>query len=545
MKKPTGKFLALALAALLLFLSLNLARADGDLDPGFGNSGKVTTNFFVTSQISAIAIQPDGKIVAAGSATNSSGNTGFALARYNAGGSLDTMFGSAGKVTTDFFGRNDLARGVAIQPDGKIVVAGRALTGTDGFDFALARYNADGNLDADFGAGGKITADFSGKSSGAEGVAIQNDGKIIVAGYAQTGSADGTRSFALARYNADGTLDASFGSGGKATTAFFNDYDAALAIAIQADGKMVLAGITINRDQGREEYALARYNTDGSLDRSFGSSGKLTSYLSGNDGEPQGMKIQSDGKIVVAGWTKNPYPLHDFALVRYSIDGRLDASFGSGGLVVTDFSGGSDVALDLAFQEDGKIVVGGWKADIGLPTDFALARYNADGSLDSSFGLGGKITYDFFGNYDQITSLAIQPDGRIIAAGSAQKSPGIPEFALIRFDPSLQGPPPPAPAFTLRFDSPEVSAERGTSVVLPINIVRTGGHASTVTITPPDTAALKIKVKPPDPVSTTGTSAKFKLKIKAGAPVGSYQITFTGSDDSGRVSTATLTLVIQ
>ena len=177
---------------MLLFTSFNLARADGDLDPSFGNSGKVTTSFFGTSQISTIAIQPDGKIVAAGSATNSSGNTGFALARYNADGSLDTKFGSAGKVTTDFFGRNDLAKGVAIQPDGKIVVAGSALTGTDGFNFALARYNADGNLDADFGAGGKITADFSGKSSSAEGVSIQNDGKIVVGGYAQTGSADGT-----------------------------------------------------------------------------------------------------------------------------------------------------------------------------------------------------------------------------------------------------------------------------------------------------------------------------------------------------------------
>ncbi|MFL6273632.1 MAG: hypothetical protein ACJ74G_00360 [Blastocatellia bacterium] len=403
--------------------------AAGDLDPTFGSGGKVTTDFGNDyDYASAIAIQSDGKPVAAGFSFASGTDNNFALARYNLNGTLDFSFGTGGKVTTDFFGKSDVANDIAIQPDGKIVAAGGALNDTTGSDFALARYNSDGSLDTGFGSGGKVTTNFFRAGDTATAIAIQPDGKIVVAGSAlndTTGS-----DFALARYNNDGSLDTSFGSGGKVTTDFFGDSDEARTIAIQSDGKLVAAG-TIGKSGTVTDFALARYNLNGTLDVSFGTGGKVTTDFFGKNDGLGDIAIQPDGKIVAAGLALNETAGFHFALARYNSDGSLDTGFGSGGKVTTIFFGPGDLATTIAIQSDGKIVAAGYV--FNSTSDFALARLNNDGSLDASFGSGGKVTTDFFGSRDGVQAIAIQADGKIVAAGFTSVNNTGSDFALARY----------------------------------------------------------------------------------------------------------------
>src|SRR5919106_1268573 len=239
--------------ALVLAIANPAAAPPGDLDPTFDGDGKVTTDFpGFSDQAHGMAIQADGKIVAAGF-SGPSANRNFALARYNTDGSLDTTFDGDGKVTTDFAGSIDAALGVAIQADGKIVAGGRAVV-SGNQDFALVRYNADGSLDTTFDGDGKVTTDFAGASDQASGVAIQANGKIVAAGRAFV---SGTSDFGLARYNADGSLDPTFSGDGKVTTDFAGDTDEARGMAIQANGRIVAAGVaTVS---GNQDFALARY----------------------------------------------------------------------------------------------------------------------------------------------------------------------------------------------------------------------------------------------------------------------------------------------
>jgi uncharacterized delta-60 repeat protein/uncharacterized repeat protein (TIGR01451 family) len=387
--------------------------APGTLDPSFGTGGEVTTDFGGSDSAEAVAIQSDGKIVAVGG-TFSFPSGDFALARYNADGSLDPSFGSGGKVTTDF-GGFDAASAAVIQPDGRIVAAGRSGSG----DFALARYNTDGSLDTTFGNGGKLTTDFGGFDA-AFGVALQADGKIVAAG--QGGPGGG---FALARYNTDGSLDPSFGSGGEVTTHFTSGFEVVIAVAIQLDGKIVVTGQTFAG--GFQQFALARYNTDGSLDTSFASGGIVATNFGFDSAFGGALAIQPDGKIVAAGRAGT-----DFLLARYNGDGSLDATFGSGGIVTTDFGGTVfDAAFGVALQSNGKIVAAGgtFNGFVGPSADFALARYNPDGSLDASFGSGGQVTTDF-GGFDVARSVALQADGKIVAAGTGGAGS---DFALARY----------------------------------------------------------------------------------------------------------------
>jgi uncharacterized delta-60 repeat protein len=226
------------------------------LDRTFGTRGKVTTDFGGRDGAAAVALQPDGKIVLAGTTTNSDTDIihHVALARYNVDGTLDASFGSGGKVITGLGTSSDeWATGIALQSDGGLVIAGST---ADPSNFSLARYNSNGTLDANFGVGGKVITDFGTIAEGALGVALQSDGRIVTAGYAYTNGATGD--FALVRYNADGTLDTSFGSGGKVTTDFGTNSDLAAALAIQSDGKIVAAGYAVLSASGMD-FALARY----------------------------------------------------------------------------------------------------------------------------------------------------------------------------------------------------------------------------------------------------------------------------------------------
>ncbi len=412
---------------LALLVPLSLLGASGNLDPTFGTGGKVTTDFSGGQDVArAVVLQTDGKIVVAG---RSSGD--FALARYNTNGSLDTTFGSAGKVTTDFAGDQDGALAIALQPDEKIVVVGGAFSGLH-TDFAVARYNVNGTLDATFGNGGKVTTDFSGSDDVAFGVAIQSDGKIVVAGGASAVVAGAVNTdFGLARYNADGTLDTGFGNGGKVTTDFSGSFDQAHALAIQLDGKIVLAGRSRTQTStgSNDDFALARYNTNGSLDTSFGTGGKVTTDFTGIPGfdEALALAIQLDGNVVAVGVAITSSS--EIALARYDTNGVLDSAFGSGGKVITGFPAANATAIQL----DGKIVVAG-AASSSTGDDFVLGRYNRNGTLDSSFGTAGRVTTDFFRS-DAAFGLAIQRDGKIVAAGGANLGEiENSDFALARYE---------------------------------------------------------------------------------------------------------------
>ena len=391
-------------------------------DTSFGTGGKVITPVGNSNDRAySIAIQPDGKIVAAGYSYSSSNND-FAVVRYNTDGTLDTSFGGTGKVVTPVGNSTDRAYSIAIQPDGKIVAAGYSSRGSND-DFALVRYNTDGTLDTSFGTSGKVITPVGNSTDVVTSVAIQPDGKIVAAGYSSSSS---TYDFALVRYNTDGTLDTSFGTGGKVVTPVGNSNDEAFSVAMQADGKIVAAGYSYS--SSNDDFALVRYNTDGTLDTSFGGTGKVVTPVGNSDDEALSVAIQADGKIVAAGYSIGS--TYDFALVRYNTDGTLDTSFGTSGKVITPVGNSDDGEYSIAIQPDGKIVAAGYSYNSST-YDFALVRYNTDGTLDTSFGTGGKVVTPVGNSTDVVTSVAMQADGKIVATGYSIGSTY--DFALVRY----------------------------------------------------------------------------------------------------------------
>jgi len=399
----------------LLFATIPLEATDGDLDNSFGTGGKVTTDIGSGSDEGyGLVIQSDGKILMVGSSFNGT-DSDFAVTRYEVDGDLDPTFGIGGKVVTDFSGQNDYARAIAIQTDGKIVVAGYT-AGLDNDDFALARYTTTGGLDSGFGTGGRVITDFGNEDNSAEALAIQQDGKIVIAGESSGPTSD---DFGVARYNTNGTPDTSFSGDGLATTEFDGNKDEAHAVAIQIDGKIVAAGVA-NRDVSGD-FALARYNTNGSPDTLFGTNGHLTTDFASGADEAYALAIQTDSMILVAGKATGAITNFDFAMVRYDANGAPDALFGTGGKVTTDFGSGKDEVYSMDLQDDGKIVLAG-EATVAGDESFALARYTTGGILDGTFGTGGVVFTDFSGGQDDAYGLAIQPDDKIVAGGSATVS---------------------------------------------------------------------------------------------------------------------------
>jgi uncharacterized delta-60 repeat protein len=287
----------------------------------------------------------------AGLASNGS-NSDVAVARYNADGSLDSGF-AGGKVQFDLAGADDVAQAVAVQADGKILVAGYTGNGAER-NFVVLRLNADGTLDtAGFNTKGWVSLDYAGGADVVNAIAVQADGKIVLAGSADRGASTTQGDFALARFNSDGTLDSTFGTAGKQTTDFGNSPDFAEALAIQAsDGKLLVAGHS--SAGGNADFAFARYNVDGSPDPSFGTNGKTTQDFAG-------------------GYTGAS--TRDFAVVRLMANGAPDAQFGVNGKTQIDFSGGDDLADSMAVQPDGRIIVAGWAATAN-GDDFAMLRLN-------------------------------------------------------------------------------------------------------------------------------------------------------------------------
>jgi uncharacterized delta-60 repeat protein len=411
--------------------------AGGALDPSFGRAGIVLTDINGDfGHADALAVQADGRIVAAG-AVYADDNFDFAVVRYTRTGMLDTSFGRGGVVMSDFAARsNEEAEAIAVQRDGKILVVGtRRARDTEG-DFALARYTRAGAPDVSFGRGGKVLTDIRGRSyDRAAAVAVQADGRIVVAG---SSSAGGRGEVAIVRYTSGGRLDPSFGRSGKVLSSFGGKRDdGASDVALQQDGRIVAAGWSGDPGQGRKRIALIRYLTSGELDGSFGTGGKvLTSFSDQSDDGANALAVQKNGKIVVAGWSNGDFDSgwsgEGFALVRYTRGGKLDATFGTGGKVLI-VPGTASVAQAVVVQRDGKIVAVGDNGKRAHPSrDFVLVRYTTSGDPDASFGRGGKVLTDLGGgSSDGAAAVALQRDGRILAAGSSSAKRG--DFALARY----------------------------------------------------------------------------------------------------------------
>src|SRR5437870_6272102 len=342
-----------------------------------------------------------------------------------ADGDLDPTFGTGGQVTTDLAHSTDIANAVAVQADGKLVVVGQTYKNNDytDEDFAVARYNTDGTLDTTFGSRGKVRTDFPGLAAVPSSVVIQPDGKIVVAGgafplFTFAGN------FEVVRYNPNGSLDTSFGSGGIVPTTF-PEGSYAFDVALQPDGKIIAAGtvfVDFNPgDMSDTDFALARYNPDGSLDTTFGDGGTVTTDFLGNEDDAFSVLIQPDGKIVAVGSANNPATFYDFAAVRYLSNGTIDTSFGVAGKVSTDFGDQNfDRARSAALQPDGRIVAAGFAiSQNGGVQNFAVARYTSNGVLDTTFSGDGKNQIDFGHCCQSATKVLLQSDGKIITVGGS------------------------------------------------------------------------------------------------------------------------------
>jgi uncharacterized delta-60 repeat protein len=411
---------------LVAVVAVPSAAVPGQLDPRFGAGGTVVTEFPSSyAGARAVAVQADGRIVAAGFAhTDNSILQDVALVRYDRGGRLDPTFGDGGRVRTDLGGRFDEALAVAVQPDGRIVVAGSSSDAT-GADMAVARYTRDGSLDASFDGDGTALVDFGGEAV-ARAVALQRDGKLVLAGWAVQPLAAGccAADFALARLTPAGALDRSFGGDGRVVTDFLpgaeNGQDAAHTVVVREDGRILAAGSAVAG--GGVDVGVARYRADGSLDPTFGGDGRVATDFVGDRDEARDLAVDPHGRVVVGGQScQEPGPsdeVCDFAVARYSANGRLDRRFGDHGKVRTDL--GAEVGegvRGLVLERDGGIVAGGDTRGPG-GSDVGLVRYRPDGRPDRAFGTGGVVITPVSPATDEVGGLARGPSGGLLVSGT-------------------------------------------------------------------------------------------------------------------------------
>lgn len=374
----------------------------------------------------------------------------FALAGYDSNGNLDTNFGGNGKVTTSFSNStSNIATAVAVDSASRVVVAGIGKNTGTFTKFALARYKTDGSLDTTFGNGdGMVLTGFLNAHAYASAVAIDQQGRIVVAGYTETYDPSYTIAFALARYNPDGSLDLSFSNDGKVQTSFSSSFlhCRANAVAIDYAGRIVAAGTAYANGYGNaysdadSAFVLARYKSDGSLDPTFNNDGRVITNSVGAPNsydreEINDIKIDLWGRIVGAGMVyKVDSSYHHssvFAVLRYHESGYLDTSF-NGGIAYPHFGDGLDAANAVTIDQSGKIVVAG-HAWGGTNNHFALARLNPDGTLDQSFSSDGKVITIFPRRPSEAMAVMIDGNGKILAAGEVSGT-GAGGFALARYN---------------------------------------------------------------------------------------------------------------
>ena len=379
--------------------------APGDLDVSFGNAGKVATFIGTDSAAEDIVVQPDGRILVVG---------GGGVTRFLPDGTLDTSFNGTGTALP--------ARGqeIGLMEDGRIVTSG-------GNEFDIVRVHPNGTSDLTLNGTGTASAGISGS---VERMAIQSDGKVIVAGAKSNGAGNGS-DIVIVRYNLNGSLDTTFGGTGIVISDFVFS-EAATGIAVQQDGKIVVAAISVTGAQGSgSKLAVMRYNSDGSLDTSFNGTGRVADI---GDANANAVTIQTDGKIVVVGDSVRAPNRRNIEVVRYNSDGSPDASFSQDGRVTTEFRD-HGVSYDVALQRDGKIVIAG-AGQSGLGFTFIVGRYNTNGTLDTTLGGTGMVDAHPGGlTGGGANGVAVQRDGKILAAGRGYNtSAARVEMVVYRFE---------------------------------------------------------------------------------------------------------------
>lgn len=430
--KPFIVIVLIASFALNASSRLSPMTTDQMVDLTFGVQGRVATPVGAGNAVAqAVAVQPDGKILAVGFAYNGADND-FAVVRYNANGTLDSTFNGNGTILTPIGPSDDEAYSIAIQNDGKFILGGQSHNGVRG-DIALARYNENGSLDQSFGdAGRAIIAATSGNSL-ARSVAVDPNGMIAVAGFGFNGP---TNDIVTVRLNPNGSPDTGFdgetGNGnGVVVTAVGTGSDQAYGVVIQPDGRIVVGGF-YNAAAG-PDTVLARFETDGRLDTSFGENGISKHSFSQDADEALSMALAPDGRIVVAGCIRFGPP-NDFFIARFLDDGAMDTAFGSNGSLSVPFSSTADIALGVAVQPDGKVVAAGF-GNNGANNDFAVVRTTANGEMDPTFGGDGTVLTMVGDATDVANGVAIAPDGGIIAVG---RTVGFfANFGVVRYHPGI------------------------------------------------------------------------------------------------------------
>lgn len=396
-----------------LIISNFLFSQPGTADNTFGFNGKVITKFNEYVSANAVAIAPGGKIVVAGYTQSSSD---FVLAKYNSNGTPDPSFGINGKVITPVGATtNDVARAIAIQPDGKILVAG-----SSSGDFAIVRYTANGKPDNTFGNAGKVVKKI-GDNDYLNAMVLLSDGSIIAGGSSNIGTT--YYNYVLAKFTSNGKPDSTFGNNGIVVTDFGDGTDAGInALAIQEDGKIVAAGYTVYDFGILYDISLARYNANGKPDLSFGDNGKLIAPLQSQTSAAS-MAVQKDGKIVVGGFMRADNK--DFLLVRFTNNGKLDNAFGTDGFVRGAYFDNIDESIkSIAIQTDGKIITAGTFS--AGKSGIVVTRFGTDGKRDRSFGDKGLFVraHNYVREWDNVAAV-LQADEKIVVASTIDNGFGL------------------------------------------------------------------------------------------------------------------------
>lgn len=410
-----------SLAISILFFGCQKIYAQaGALDPSFGVGGKVNIDFSNDrDEAFVVKVQKDQKLIIAGLSRNF-GNNDFALTRLHPDGSIDHSFGMNGKVVNPIGVGGDFISDIGIQSDGKIIAVGNSnlinAASEVESDIAISRYTKNGVIDNTFGNNGMVTYDLSGTYDIANAAYVQSDDKIIVVGY--TGL-NGSRDFFILRLNSDGSLDNSFGNGGQTKIDFLGNDDEAKAVSISSDGKIYVAGYSVDNNIFRSEVAIVCLNSDGSKYLNFGNNntGGLILLLGGIGSEASDLIITPSNEILVSGY--NATALSDnFALVKLTAEGNFINSFGDNGKVFTNLGSNSNQSRSMVIQPDDKIIVSGYRVlNNSILSDFATVRYNPDGSIDDEFGENGVVITDFLGSDDMLNSVVLQQDGKVVVAG--------------------------------------------------------------------------------------------------------------------------------
>lgn len=540
-----------ALAALVALVPVSGASAalPGELDPSFGFGGKVEAPFGPESRASGVAVQPDGKILVAGSPEAAQG---FSIARLLPNGALDPSWGKGGVATTPL-GEFAAAFDLAVQPDGKVVAVGEA-PGIENEDFAIVRYLANGTPDPSFGGGdGVVVVPVGTQGDQGRAVAIGPGGRIAVVGISDLLSF--RNAVGVAMLESDGTPEAAFaGDGTTVVTTESGEDDRGEGVAFQPDGKILIADST--GAGGGDGFTLIRLGLSGKPDSSFGGDGVVETPIPGEGGIEEGrisdVLVQPDGKIVGGGYgfdyTGEEF-VGKFEIVRYLSNGELDTSFGSGGMVGMRLPGEHSFGRALGLAANGKLVLGGTYDTSENPLEEheapALVRFNPNGSLDSSFGSGGTVLEPLEGNVEEesIEGLALQPDGKIVTVGGRFAQPGGSSGIISRYIADFETPPPP------RVDLPPHSKIKGAPhKARPQALTRFHGTASDPDGTVGEVQVALVRLPSAGKAKTSAAArprkwrtakgaAKWSLKLKHPLAPGRYVVFSRAIDDQGLAET--------